>query len=59
MGGKVSGVGGASAKALRLWNGLDIVKTQPSSQCDRVGHGEEGGLYPRNSGKLLHVGEVG
>ena len=52
-------MGGASAQALRLWNGLDIVKTQPSSQCDRVGHGEEGGLYPRNSGKLLHVGEVG
>lgn len=59
MGGWCGGGGGASAKALRLWNGLDIVETQPSSQCDCVGHGEEGGLYPSDSGKLLHVGEVG
>lgn len=53
------GWGEASAKALRLWNGLDIVKIQPSSQCGCVGHGEEGGLYPSDSGKLLSVGEVG
>ena len=52
-------VGEASAKALRLWHGPDMVKTQPSSQCDCVGHGEEGGFYPSDSGKLLNVGEVG